>query len=628
MELPTLSLTKFARFLLVGTIGIFLSFFVSTSVFSQTPPPEPTAGTGLNLTFPVEDLGGCNNLEECTNYCEDPINQNSCMDFAKENGFYQDDVTTYGDDEFWSDTQSELGCNSEESCETFCSQEANHEACSSFANRNEIPGGYVDTSDKPEYLEVAQNVLGCDSAQSCATFCDDAANAEACTNFANQIGLLGGTSSEGPGGCQTPESCGAYCSDPANYPQCSTHQGGSFAGPGGCNSEESCRSYCDQNPENCRSYAPGASGTYVPVECPAGEYHGPGGVCTATGDTQAAVTCVGANNYWTGDTCSETPPEGINPEQSSAHFEERPEMGNCSSPGECYDYCVANQGTCQGFDPSGTRPTDDYTPYLYYTPGSEVTNEPIASMGNCDSPASCYDWCSDNPDSCQGFSDDAPRPPEIYIPGTYYTPPQDTVYVTPPVTSFYTTPIYYTPPEGSNYTTPQYYTPGTYYTPNYYTPPSGSNYTTPNYYTPWGNYPTPTGEYPTPTYSTPTYYTPPRGSDYTTPYYYTPPPYSTPYYYTPFGGYTTPPPYLTPPPYTTPQYYTPWEGGGYTTPVYFTPPIYSTPTYYTPPAGSNYTSPSYYTPPPPYLTPTYYTPGQYPTPVSYQTPPPYTNPPS
>src|SRR3989344_4995602 len=509
MELPTLSLTKFARFLLVGTIGIFLSFFVSTSVFSQTPPPEPTAGTGLNLTFPVEDLGGCNNLEECTNYCEDPINQNSCMDFAKENGFYQDDVTTYGDDEFWSDTQSELGCNSEESCETFCSQEANHEACSSFANRNEIPGGYVDTSDNPDYLQVAQTVLGCDSEESCATFCDDAGNSEACTNFANQVGLLGGTSSEGPGGCQTPESCGAYFSDPANYPQCSIHQGGSFAGPGGCNSEESCRSYCDQNPENCRSYALGTNGAYVPVICPADRYFGPGGACTPIGDTQAAAACVGADQYWDGSTCLSEPPVGIDSDLASAHFEERPEMGNCTTPGSCYDFCKDNPDSCPGFNADATRPTDEYTPYLYYTPGTDVIHDPIESMGNCNSPASCYDFCSDNTDSCLGFNENSPRPPEIYIPGTYYTPPTNTVYVTPPITGFYTTPIYYTPPEGSTYTTPQYYTPGMYSTPSYQTPSAGSNYTTPNYYTPWANYTTPTGEYPTPSYSTPQYYTPP-----------------------------------------------------------------------------------------------------------------------
>src|SRR3989344_3164045 len=545
--------------LLAATFTLFT--FIANPVFSQSPTPGESTEVVSDLQFPIKELGECKDLGSCTKYCEDPINQNSCVTFAKEHGFYKDDKTTYSTDELIETAKKELGCDSKDACLTFCANPDNHEVCDTWAKRNEIPGGYTDQPDKPEYIEKAKEVLGCDSNDTCASFCDNTANADKCGQFASEVGLIGGNITEGPGGCQSGETCSAFCSDPANYSQCSASvPGGVFAGPGGCNSEASCRSYCDQNPENCSSIEPGSNGAYVPPVCAEGESHGPGGVCTTVADINKAGTCVGADKFWDGTACQDSAPVGIDPEVSNAHFEGRPEMGNCTTPGECYDYCKENQvngaSVCAGFSNDSTRPSDDYNPY-------------------------------------------------VYIPGTYYTPPADTEYITPPTTGFYTTPIYYTPPEGSTYTTPQYYTPGTYATPTYQTPPTGSNYATPNYYTPWGNYPTPTGEYPTPTYSTPTYYTPPIGSGYTTPYYYTPPQYSTPYYYTPFGGYTTPPPYLTPPPYTTPQYYTPWEGGGYTTPVYFTPPIYSTPTYYTPPAGSNYTSPSYYTPPPPYLTPTY-----------------------
>ena len=121
----------------------------------------------------------------------------------------------------------------------FCSQEANFDTCSAFAKRSDIPGGYVTEPDKPEYLTIAKTTLGCDSAASCATFCDNSANADKCSSFADQAGLLGGTVAAGPGGCQTPGTCSAYCSDPANYQDCSGFApgGGTFAGPGGCNSE-------------------------------------------------------------------------------------------------------------------------------------------------------------------------------------------------------------------------------------------------------------------------------------------------------------------------------------------------------------------------------------------------------
>src|SRR3989344_6132677 len=176
-------------------------FFATTSVFSQTPSPDQQTDTSsFNLTYPIEDLGGCKNLEECANYCEDPVHYNGCGAYAKENGFYKDDVTQYATDEFWQDAQEEIGCNSTQSCFDYCSQPENHAACDTWAKTNDIPGGYTDEPDKPEYLTLAQDTLGCNSEDTCLTFCDNPANAQSCTNFANQVGLLGGTETQGPNG--------------------------------------------------------------------------------------------------------------------------------------------------------------------------------------------------------------------------------------------------------------------------------------------------------------------------------------------------------------------------------------------------------------------------------------------
>ena len=172
-------------------ISVFvLMFFAANLVFSQSPAPEDegsAAPPAVALVFPIEELNGCESMEACTNYCEDPVNYNSCSDFAKKQGFYQDDQTQYGDEEFWTDAQTELGCNSSEACSSFCSDPANHQSCDSFAKRNEIPGGYTAEPDNPENLAVAEEVLGCDSAESCSNFCDDPTNANACSDFANQV---------------------------------------------------------------------------------------------------------------------------------------------------------------------------------------------------------------------------------------------------------------------------------------------------------------------------------------------------------------------------------------------------------------------------------------------------------
>ena len=132
------------RLALIALSALILLLLYVNTVFSQTTSPQPSPqATGeeavSSFNYPIDDLGGCKDLEGCTNYCEDPINYNSCADFAKENGFYRDDVTTYGNDELWEETQNELGCNSSESCSQVCSQPDNFDKCEAYAKRNSIP---------------------------------------------------------------------------------------------------------------------------------------------------------------------------------------------------------------------------------------------------------------------------------------------------------------------------------------------------------------------------------------------------------------------------------------------------------------------------------------------------------
>lgn len=656
IHIPTLLRYVRTTAVLAGVVALM------SSVQAQSPTPASVPSEG-GIVFPIEELGNCSDLGTCLSFCDDPVNHGECVAYAKEKGFYEEDPVVTASAEFWAKAETELGCNSREACEDFCADGAHHATCHEYATAEGIVGGYVIDPQKEAVVEAAETVLGCDSYGTCRDFCADAANADACSNFAHQVGLLGGEVAEGPGGCKTEESSEIYCQDPNNFSECAVFippEDGTFTGPGGCDSEQTCHTYCEENPDECRTFAPGTNGVYVPITCGEGEFLGPGGVCTAEEATDEAGACAQGGQFWDGNSCEATPPPGIVLGIGTAFFEPREEMGGCSTPAECFDYCAANPGSCAGVDTSRPRPDEGYHPYIYYTPGSPVKFEPKPELGNCDSPGSCYDYCQANPTACQGFNPTSPRPLDVYVPGTYYTPPADVPYFTPPAITYYVTPLYFTPPADSNYTTPTYYTPGQYTTPTYATPRYGHEYVTPTYYTPGQYYSTPSGsQYPTPTYSTPTYYTPPLLSGYTTPNYYTPPQYTTPFYPTPPLGsiyntptYATPPPYGTPsyhtPPgsllgheYTTPTYYTPPPGsgyatpsyatpqyytpGGYYTPTYYTPsdsgyrPIYysphgsyNTPTYHTPPEGSTYTSPTY--PSPTYYSPTYLTP-------SYATPP-------
>ncbi len=256
-------------------------------VFAQESPEE--TAKKYNVTFPIKELGNCANFSQCREFCEDPVNSSTCMDFAKKKGFYKEENA--GKSDLLAKAKAQLGCNSESSCRQVCSKEENFEKCSNFARQNNLSGGHTEDLAKAEILQKAKSILGCNSESSCREVCSKEENRDKCSEFARQTGLRGGERRSGPGGCTSEETCRAFCSDPANYRVCSGYassQGGNFSGPGGCNSEETCKQYCEKNPESCRSF--GDRENYNPEDmcrktpncswannsCQCGNYGGPG----------------------------------------------------------------------------------------------------------------------------------------------------------------------------------------------------------------------------------------------------------------------------------------------------------------------------------------------------------------
>lgn len=223
-----------------------------------------------NITFPIAELGNCTSITSCKAYCDNPSNQQACIDFAKKKGFYQEVSGGEQDsDELLASARSELGCTSMESCHAYCEQ--NMEKCMEFAKRH----GMHEASPDPrqmELLEKARLELGCDSMQSCQTACEQ--NPQRCMEFARRHGFdqgsqpsQGGQPQSGaPGGCNSEESCRKYCQEHPN--ECTgysptgggtQYQGprpapGSYLGPSGCKTEEECRAYCQAHPSQCPGF--------------------------------------------------------------------------------------------------------------------------------------------------------------------------------------------------------------------------------------------------------------------------------------------------------------------------------------------------------------------------------------
>jgi len=347
---------------------LIVFFFGAGQALAQTPEDEAQKH---GITFPIAELGNCANFSDCRNYCEDPVNRDTCIDFAKKKGFYQETSTRH--EEILKSAKGELGCDSENACKAVCEQEVNHNKCFAFAKKYNLGGGQVHDPSKSEILEKAKTVLGCNSYESCRSFCENEANIQKCSEFARQTGLRGGERIEGPGGCNSPDSCRTFCSDPNNYEICSKFHsaasGQTFQGPGGCNSEDSCRAYCEKNPSVCRNIGGTSEASHA-------EY------CNKT-----------PNCSWTGSTCqcssaSPIQDQNVNPEEYCKQYPER-----CSqnfSPSEdfstqCTRYpgCTWTGSTCQCSTTGGETSTTPIPNEPYSVQGGETIYQSECTNAGC-----------------------------------------------------------------------------------------------------------------------------------------------------------------------------------------------------------------------------------------------------
>lgn len=123
----------------------------------------------------------------------------------------------------------------------------------------------------------------CADFNSCKTYCDDAANLQACTDFGEKQGLISKQDveqnqklaqqfSDAPGGCKSEQECKTYCNDPSHLDEClkfaedhgfvsqddaaRIKKSGFSGGPGNCKSKDECKAYCDDatHQEECISF--------------------------------------------------------------------------------------------------------------------------------------------------------------------------------------------------------------------------------------------------------------------------------------------------------------------------------------------------------------------------------------
>ena len=66
-------------------IAFFVAFIAVFIMAVTTNAQEDDVAKKYNVPFPITQLGGCTDIASCRTFCEDSVNQSTCISYAKPN---------------------------------------------------------------------------------------------------------------------------------------------------------------------------------------------------------------------------------------------------------------------------------------------------------------------------------------------------------------------------------------------------------------------------------------------------------------------------------------------------------------------------------------------------------------
>ncbi|MFA5173116.1 MAG: hypothetical protein WC435_01800 [Candidatus Paceibacterota bacterium] len=368
---------------------VFSFAFLAGLVVSLANAQTENSADGLNIEYPVSELGNCADKAECKSFCGKSENMEVCSSFAEKHGLITKEEAAVN--KKFSEIKSQGGpggCSDKASCEAFCSDLSRIDECVSFAEKN----GLMDKTRLEEAKRIRQAIKNgivppgqCKTENECDLYCSKAENMEECLAFAEKAGFLKDKDladakkvlplmkkGETPGQCKTKEECDAYCNDESHAEECADfslkagfmtqEEAAMFKktkgqGPGNCKGKEECDAFCNvpENQTACFEFGKkyGMISEEQLKEMEEGKARLKEGLEKAPAEAVSCIqSIVGSENFEKIKTGEVLPPRELG-EKMRECFEKNvpPGPGGCKSKEECDAFCSdsANQEACFGF---------------------------------------------------------------------------------------------------------------------------------------------------------------------------------------------------------------------------------------------------------------------------------------
>jgi len=308
------------------------------------------------ITYPVAELGNCENKEDCKVYCDKEENMEACLSFAEKNNLMDQEEIALAK-KMASGDEGPGGCEGKDECEKYCDDISNIDECVSYAEQNNLL--------EPEELEEAKKVQQaikrgvtpppCKNKKACDNYCESSEHMEECITFAKEAGFIEGKELEDaekmlqaikrgvtPPPCKGKDECDEYCNSPENMEVCITFalEAGFMPEeerenaqkmlravkqgilPPACKGKEECDVYCQQEEhfEECLNFS-AAAGFMTEEEAEMARKTGGKGPGGCMGKEECEAFCNDPANQ---ETCFNFAKEhGLMPEGEMAQMEQK-----------------------------------------------------------------------------------------------------------------------------------------------------------------------------------------------------------------------------------------------------------------------------------------------------------------
>ncbi|MBZ9577620.1 hypothetical protein KJA13_01095 [Patescibacteria group bacterium] len=243
------------------------------------------------ITYPIKELGNCQNEAECKTYCDKWENIEECVSFAEAHNLLSPEELAEAKKIIKALAEGAVppgGCSSPTQCKAYCEEPSLIEECITFAEK----AGIIPPSEAEEARLVRKALLAgiplpgnCGTKKNCDAYCSKPAHTKECIQFTRRAGLISAEEAaqaekvmplmakgESPGDCKSKEECETYCADESHTEECVSfilkagliteeeakilrRTGGT--GPGDCKSKIECDAFCNNsaNQETCLDFA-------------------------------------------------------------------------------------------------------------------------------------------------------------------------------------------------------------------------------------------------------------------------------------------------------------------------------------------------------------------------------------